>query len=55
MVVIEGKKIKFINRNDLIKRIKNARLGGNLDIKKHELITIAYNDFIDELVKKIQA
>ncbi|MHA1222555.1 MAG: hypothetical protein ACTSP3_04705 [Candidatus Heimdallarchaeaceae archaeon] len=55
MVVIEGKKIKFINRNDLIKIIKQARLGGNLDIKEHELFTRTYNDFIDELMKKIQA
>ena len=48
-VVIEGKKIKFINRTDLIKRIKIARLGGVLDIEEHEIYKRTYKEFIAKL------
>ncbi|MHA1401342.1 MAG: hypothetical protein ACTSQE_13420 [Candidatus Heimdallarchaeaceae archaeon] len=51
-VEIKDQKIEFIGRNKLIDKIKEARLGGDLQIEEHEVYKRNYDDFIRELKKK---
>jgi len=48
----DGKKIEFIGRKELLNKIKNARLGGDLNLKEYKLFTRNYDSFIVELREK---
>ena len=54
-VVIKGKKISFCGRNELLKRIRKARIGGELDIEESEIFMRTYDDFIEVLSRCINS
>jgi hypothetical protein len=48
-VAIKEKNITFIGRKSLITKIKQARLGGKLDLAEHDIFKRSYEEFIDKL------
>ena len=48
-VIGEGTKRKFIGRKELLEKIKEARLGGDLNLKEYKLFKRNYDNFISVL------
>ncbi|MBA7548854.1 hypothetical protein ES705_41322 [subsurface metagenome] len=51
-VSIIGKKIEFIGRAEIIKRVEIARLGGELGIEENDIYKRTYEEFIAKLKEK---